>query len=323
MILNTKYFVTAATLVLALAGAGFAKAGAPLANQQMPIGATAAPPRGYLDFCSRQPRDCQVSREMVLSQIDTMRAGRPEVQSATAAISRPVSPVLDIAPAILRSTSRADFQFAAEATDRVNWRSLVRNALGDDARATPVGEARLSFIGFRFDGESTELAQVSNSAAVPPSNAGATLIMDAGAWATVNRVNTKVNRDIIRKTDLANHGVEERWSTPLEEGGKFGDCEDYVLEKRRALIAQGFPPGALSIAVVTTTWNTTHAVLLVATDKGEYVLDNLSPWVMPWDEAPYIFRKRQVAGEAFRWARVELPAPVNDHGRPLLIARAD
>ncbi|MFZ3007514.1 MAG: transglutaminase-like cysteine peptidase [Phenylobacterium sp.] len=323
MILNTNYFAASITLVFALAGASFAQAGAPVTSRQMPIGTTAAPPQGYLDFCSRQPRDCQVSREMVLSQIDTMRAGRPEVQSATAAISRPASPALNIAPAILRSTSRADFHFAAEATDRVNWRSLVRNALGDDVRPTPVGEARLSFVGFRFDGGSSEPAQVANSSAAAPANASATLIMDASTWATVNRVNTKVNRDIIRKTDLANHGVEERWSTPLEEGTKFGDCEDYVLEKRRALITQGFPPGALSIAVATTTWNTTHAVLLVATDKGEYVLDNLSPWVMPWDEAPYIFRKRQVAGEAFRWARVEMRPPANDHARPLLLARAD
>ena len=323
MILNTKTFAAATVLIFALGASSLANAGAPVANRQMPIGATAAPPQGYLDFCSRQPRDCQVSREMVLSQIGTMQTDRAEVQFATAAISRLGSVELDIAPAILRSTARADFHVAAEATDRVNWRSLVRNALGDDAGATSVGEVRLSFVAFRFDSGSSELAQVTNTSAAEPAKAGATLIMDASTWATVSRVNTKVNRDIIRKTDLANHGVEERWSTPLEEGAKFGDCEDYVLEKRRALIAQGFPPSALSIAVVTTTWNTTHAVLLVATDKGEYVLDNLSPWVMPWDEAPYIFRKRQVAGEAFRWARVEMPASVNDRARPLLIARAD
>ena len=64
------------------------------------------------------------------------------------------------------------------------------------------------------------------------------------------------------------------------------------------------PPSTLSIAVVTTSWNATHAVLLVAGDKGEYVLDNLSPWVVPWNEAPYTFRKRQVAGDAFHWAIV-------------------
>lgn len=323
MILNTKNFAAATVLICMLGGASYAQAGAPTASGPMPLGAAAAPPQAYLDFCSRQPRDCQVSREAVLSQIGTLGAGRNGVQAATAAISRRASIEAEVAPAILRSTARADFRFTAEATDRVNWLSLVRRTLSNDAPATPVGEAHLSLASFRFEAPSAEATQTMTSPAAASAEAGASLIMDSRAWATVNRVNTKVNRDIIRKTDIANNGVEERWSTPLEDGTKFGDCEDYVLEKRRALISEGFPPSALSIAVVTTPWNDTHAVLLVAGDKGEYVLDNLSPWVVPWNETPYTFRKRQVAGDAFRWARVETPSPTNEHLRPLLIARAD
>lgn len=322
MILNTKNFAAATVLICVLGGASYAQAGVPNASGQMPLGAAAAPPQAYLDFCSRQPRDCQVSREAVLSQIGTLGAGRG-VQSATAAISRSKTPTAEIAPALLRSTARADFRFSAEATDRVNWLNLVRDALSDSPQATPLSELRLSFASFRFEVHSAGSAEAASGQSGAPTAAGATLVMDSRAWATVNRVNVKVNRDIIRKTDIANHGVEERWSTPLEDGTEFGDCEDYVLEKRRALIAEGFPPSALSIAVVTTPWNDTHAVLLVAGDKGEYVLDNLSPWVVPWNETPYTFRKRQVAGDAFRWARVETPSPTNEHARPLLIARAD
>lgn len=323
MILNTKNFAAATVLICALGGASYAQAGAPTASGPMPLGAAAAPPQAYLDFCSRQPRDCQVSREAVLSQIGTLGAGHRDVQASTAAISRSKTPTAEIAPAVLRSTARADFRFSAEATDRVNWLNLVRDTLSDGTPSTPLNEPRLSFASFRFEVHSAGSAEATPGQAGAPSAAGATLVMDSRAWATVNRVNTKVNRDIIRKTDIANNGVEERWSTPLEDGTKFGDCEDYVLEKRRALIAEGFPPSALSIAVVTTPWNDTHAVLLVAGDKGEYVLDNLSPWVVPWNETPYTFRKRQVAGDAFRWARVEMRSPTNEHARPLLIARAD
>jgi predicted transglutaminase-like cysteine proteinase len=46
-----------------------------------------------------------------------------------------------------------------------------------------------------------------------------------------------------------------------------------------------------------------HAVLLVATENGEVVLDNLSPWVLPWAEAPYAWLDRQAAGTG-KWVRV-------------------
>lgn len=304
MILNTKNFAAATVLICALGGSGYAQAGAPSASGPMPLGAAAPPPQAYMDFCSRQPRDCQVSREAVLSQIGTLGVEGRGVQAATATIRRPAGLTVEVAPAILRSTARASFSFAVEATDKVNWRDLINDAAAADGAATSVGEARISLSSFRFEASGAEPAPAPAAPIASDAEPGATLIMDAQTWATVNRVNARVNRDIIRKTDIANFGVGERWSTPLEDGTKFGDCEDYVLEKRRALIAEGFPPSTLSIAVVTTSWDTTHAVLLVAGDKGEYVLDNLSPWVVPWNEAPYTFRKRQVGGDAFHWVTV-------------------
>lgn len=121
-------------------------------------------------------------------------------------------------------------------------------------------------------------------------------------WALITRTNDAVNRAIRPQTDLATYGVSEFWTTPLENGAKFGDCEDYVLEKRRALLAAGVPATALSIAVVRTRRNDAHAVLLVASDAGEYVLDSLTPWVLPWMQTRYQWRERQVAGSASRWA---------------------
>jgi predicted transglutaminase-like cysteine proteinase len=129
------------------------------------------------------------------------------------------------------------------------------------------------------------------------------------AWRLINRVNARINRAITSRADLQTYGRADVWTTPLKSGVGFGDCEDYVLEKRRALIGAGLPASALSIAVVATRRGESHAVLLVDTQHGEYVLDNLTPWVLPWTTTPYLWRKREVAGSASQWAWALQPAP--------------
>src|SRR6476469_5539570 len=49
------------------------------------------------------------------------------------------------------------------------------------------------------------------------------------------------------RTDLEHWGVVERWNYP-DDG--YGDCEDYVLLKRRMLMQAGWPREALLITVV-------------------------------------------------------------------------
>ena len=129
--------------------------------------------------------------------------------------------------------------------------------------------------------------------------------MTRAVWTLVNHTNQIINRAIAARKDIETYGLAEVWATPLKAGGKFGDCEDYVLEKRRALLAGGVPAEALSIAVVATEKGDVHAVLLVNTQVGEFVLDNLTPWVLLWNERSYHWLKRQVAGSPARWAVVE------------------
>jgi len=124
-------------------------------------------------------------------------------------------------------------------------------------------------------------------------------------WATLTSVNDRINRAIARKADIEAYGVDEFWSLPLQAGVGFGDCEDYVLEKRRALLAAGVRRDALSIAVVVTPKGERHAVLLVETASGAYALDNLTPYILPWSKTGYRWLQRQVAGSSTRWA---LPA---------------
>ncbi len=122
-------------------------------------------------------------------------------------------------------------------------------------------------------------------------------------WRTVNHINRRLNREIRHVDDLDLHGEQDRWTLPV---GSRGDCEDFVLAKRAALLDAGVPAEALSIAIVETRWGETHAVLLLASDRGEFVLDSLSPWVSRWDRVDYRWRERQARGGAFDWVNVAL-----------------
>jgi predicted transglutaminase-like cysteine proteinase len=126
----------------------------------------------------------------------------------------------------------------------------------------------------------------------------------ADQWRSILAINRQVNREIYAVSDRELFSSNDFWTLPERRGGRrYGDCEDYVLEKRRELIGLGVPAQALSIAIARTPQRQVHAVLLLATPAGEFVLDNRSAWVSRWYETDYRWERRQVAGGQ-RWARV-------------------
>jgi predicted transglutaminase-like cysteine proteinase len=95
--------------------------------------------------------------------------------------------------------------------------------------------------------------------------------------------------------DRADHRHGPPWgggTLVLPDDGK-GDCEDYVLEKRRRLMRAGLPRQALLVTVVRDHKGDGHAVLTVATDRGDFILDNQAPKVLGWSETGYRYIKRQ------------------------------
>lgn len=116
--------------------------------------------------------------------------------------------------------------------------------------------------------------------------------------AELDRVNRAVNAEIAPITDQELYGVEELWTYPTE--GK-GDCEDYVLVKRKRLIEAGWPRQALLITVVRDLKGDGHAVLTVVTDRGDYALDNQADDIKPWFETGYTFVKRQSQANPNQW----------------------
>ncbi|WP_315923393.1 transglutaminase-like cysteine peptidase [Mesorhizobium sp. SP-1A] len=120
-------------------------------------------------------------------------------------------------------------------------------------------------------------------------------------WATVIEVNNSVNTRIKPRTDMENYGVDEYWAYP--DNG-YGDCEDYVLEKRRELMKAGVPAGDLLVTVVRQPNGDGHAVLTVRTSLGEYILDNLEARVLAWTDTPYTYLKRQSETNSGVWVTI-------------------
>ncbi|MDP2411027.1 MAG: transglutaminase-like cysteine peptidase [Pseudolabrys sp.] len=130
------------------------------------------------------------------------------------------------------------------------------------------------------------------------------IVLTAKSWADLVKVNKWVNDTIKPITDQEQWGVVERWNYP--DNGQ-GDCEDYVLLKRRMLIQAGWPREALLITVVRDKKGDGHAVLTVKTDRGEFILDNQETEVLPWQKTGYRFIKRQSQSDPNVWVSLNEP----------------
>jgi predicted transglutaminase-like cysteine proteinase len=124
------------------------------------------------------------------------------------------------------------------------------------------------------------------------------------AWKDLERVNAYVNTHVKPMTDMEHWGVAERWNYPTDG---YGDCEDYVLEKRRLLMRAGWPREALLITVVRDKHGDGHAVLTVKTHKGEYILDNQNDQIRLWSDTGYRFVKRQSQSDPNVWVSLGEP----------------
>jgi predicted transglutaminase-like cysteine proteinase len=304
----------AAMFVAAVFAAGAATAGPrPAGPARMPIGAAAAPPFGFLDFCERSPRDCFVSGE---------RANLTEIRARAnslywAGVFGRSEPLAETRPASTRPASGPSGGFD---WSRVFPQRAVQAAAVPDPRregqavamedvAAPAVEVRAAQEGAAPSAEdfgrdvSARVRDLDRSWARPPVKAAPIIVLTDGDWKAISDINRQVNRQIRSGSDARVYGAGDYWAVPAGERAR-GDCEDYVLAKRRALVRAGYPVGALSIAVVETRWGEIHAVLLVATDRGDFVLDNLTGRISRWDQVSYRWRERQAPGKTFEWVRM-------------------
>ncbi len=124
------------------------------------------------------------------------------------------------------------------------------------------------------------------------------IVLSRQAWKDLIALNDQVNQSVKPMTDLENYGKVEWWAYPTDG---YGDCEDYVLLKRKLLIDAGWPRSALLVTVVRDKKGEGHAVLMVKTDRGEFVLDNQEPKILSWRATGYRYVKRQSQSNQNVW----------------------
>ena len=123
--------------------------------------------------------------------------------------------------------------------------------------------------------------------------------MTRQVWKTLNQVNSFANDAIAPISNFDHWGTTlDHWDYPVD--GK-GDCKIYALFKRKLLIERGYPRQALLMTIVRDLNGEGHAVLTVKTDRGDFVLDNLSPDVRSWSATGYRFFKRQAQDDPNVW----------------------
>lgn len=322
------------TRVLSLAAAGLLAAGPAVAGEAGPamrLGAIEAPPRGFLELCSRQPEHCTAAAAPSATDLDVVRQqasrtyfslafGRPLPDAPAPREAPAAGPAIAAQNALTQSTLTQvalTKTFTALRPGSMSGVGLgagfgrvaaapVPNVSGAPAAADAIAaaDAAANTLEARVEAPvealaAADLARPAVARVRAPEAAPLTLAR--ADWRRVQRINREVNRAIRHREDSAVYGRPDQWA--LGEAG-VGDCEDYALAKRAALVQAGVPARALSIALVETRRGESHAVLLIDTDKGALVLDNLSPWIRRWDQTPYTWIARQTPGDPLTWRAV-------------------
>jgi predicted transglutaminase-like cysteine proteinase len=121
----------------------------------------------------------------------------------------------------------------------------------------------------------------------------------------LDHVNRVVNATIVPTVKTHGAAIGDGWTI----APSMGDCNDYAVTKRHALVQSGLPAKALRLSIVKTRSEIGHLVLVVVTTKGDLVLDNLTETIRPWQSTDYRWLKIQSAGDARLWFAVRVARP--------------
>ncbi len=133
--------------------------------------------------------------------------------------------------------------------------------------------------------------------------------ISAGQLDLAVALNRKVNREVRQISDQTQYGRPDHWGLPTARGG---DCEDFALLKKKLLVQAGVNPRRLLIATVLDRDRNAHAVLVLRTEEGDFVLDNLDDRILHWQSTGYTFLRMQNPDNPTRWTAVIAGGIIND-----------
>jgi predicted transglutaminase-like cysteine proteinase len=141
-----------------------------------------------------------------------------------------------------------------------------------------------------------------------PTDGGAAAVkLTQANWAQLVIINDLANVNIEGVADDEHYDIYRRnipnwWTFP--DDGK-GNCNDYVMLKKKLLIEAGWPKSALLLTVVLDHEKLGHLVLTVRTDRGDLILDNMNARIVRWSETGYVFIKRQSPTNPNIWVAID------------------
>jgi predicted transglutaminase-like cysteine proteinase len=131
---------------------------------------------------------------------------------------------------------------------------------------------------------------------IPTAEGPAEVALTPERWRDLTEVQETINTQV-RPRQNESHA----WEYAV---GGSGDCNTFALEKRRALLARGWPRTALLLAAAITETNEGHLVLIVRTTAGDLVLDNRQAAVVEWSRLPYRWVSRQSEQRPAQWVSI-------------------
>jgi predicted transglutaminase-like cysteine proteinase len=128
---------------------------------------------------------------------------------------------------------------------------------------------------------------------------GGKLALTDRLWADLVEINAQVNRAIKPERNTGGVAAEMWLISP-----KAGACSDYAVTKRHELLARGWPSGALLLAEVVMPSSEHHLVVVVRTEEGDLVIDNMNANIRPWFKTQYQWVRIQSPANPMAWSTV-------------------
>jgi predicted transglutaminase-like cysteine proteinase len=230
------------------------------------------------------------------------------------------------------STERTSRAVTTDPAERSNAPAALPEPFGLKVEPITTGDVITKWNGVVADirADSEVFARCRSDAAHCPAAARKFLAIVAEGRAHDGRarlgvINRAVNMAIQPMSDMAQWGVPDRWSAPLETFTTgHGDCEDYAIAKYVALIQTGFSDDDVRLVIVRDTGTgQDHAVVAARADGKWLVLDNRRLLMVEATDMPLTLPRFALSHDGIRKFAPTPSAAVADASRaPLSVATA-
>ena len=214
------------------------------------------------------------------SALDRIRADQQGIAAPALAPAAPVTTGLDAFPVrhTLEPASRTAISFAPVPNCGASSIFAPFAETADYDPAAELGTRAIPVKRTRFDTRWDHVRRAAPAGLMQSKLRSANVSSGLAEQDLLARVNRWVNREIAYVNDDRNYRQRDFWATAEQTLGRgSGDCEDFAILKMQMLRAAGVNADRMKLVLLRDlAANADHAFLLVQTDAGKLVLDNVT-----------------------------------------------